>query len=1219
MPGFRDTADVEKLEKVPLEERDLPRSTYEIIQRGADAHPDRDALVFFLRGADHQRPTRFTYKEMMEQVNRSANLFRSLGVGKDDAVALLLPNLPETWFVFLGAGATGIASPINPLLEPEGIAEIMNAAGAKLLVTLAPFPGTDVWQKAEQVIDLVPTLEAVLTVDLARYLSGPKKLAISALRLLGPKAHTDRLPVHDLKVLLEGQPKDRLVGGGAPEPDDLAAYFHTGGTTGSPKLALHTHRMEVFDAWASGQTVGHDSGMVALCGLPLFHVNGVVVTGLTPWSLGGTVVLATPQGYRGNGVIKNFWKIVAHHRPAFFAAVPAVYSTLLEVPLDGADVSSLDFALCGASPMPPETFREFERRTGVRVLEGYGLTEGTCVSAVNPAAGERRVGSIGLRYPYQPMKVVLLDDDGGYRRDCEIDEVGVVLISGPNVFPGYKEERHNQDAWIEADGVRWFNTGDLGRCDTDGYFWLAGRKKELIIRGGHNIDPQAIEAPLAEHPSVTLAAAVGRPDQRVGELPVAYVQPKPGTLVDEEELLAFLREGGVERAAMPKMVRVVEELPLTAVGKTFKPALRWREIQDVYSREVAALGGVVRVEVEVRKDPHAGARAYVRVEPSPTKDRDELAAAISETLGRYDTLYDLSFETVGVSPDGTGAAPSTPPDSAHTDLDTAVTVLRERKNEWLELPVRCKIEYARSAMEGTLREAEAMVVAACQAKGVTVDSTAAGEEWFGGPVAIIRSLRLHIRSLESLAGGTPPIGEVGYRPNGDLKVEVLPLDMLDKVLFSGHRAEVWTEPDVFPEELLRRPSGVYGESVPEPAVALVLGAGNVASIGPLDVVHKLFVEGQVALLKFNPVNAYLGPFFERAFEALIRDGFVRIAYGGAKVGAYLCEHPGVDNIHITGSGNTHDAIVWGTGEEAEDRKVRGKPKLEKPISSELGNVSPIIIVPGDWSVQDLRFQAEHVATQIQQNAGFNCAAGKVVILHEEWPQRDAFLRTLNEVLAELTERPAYYPGAEDRYERFLKAHTGAKPPYPPRTGTIPPTLIPHLDFTETDALAFSEESFCALAAETPLPGRGAADFLEVAVRFCNEVLYGTLSATIIVDPRTRKILGDDFLDMVERLRYGTIGVNVWPGLSFGLGTTPWGAYPGNTLAQTGSGIGFVHNAMMVRHPRKSVVYAPFRQPIKPPWFITHARSPEVGRRLAAAEAQPSLGRILRVAAVAARG
>ncbi len=640
-------SDIEAIEQVPLSERNLPGSTYEMVRRAAERFPDRIALQFFLTGERYDHPARWTYRELMGGIHQTANMFHDLGIGRDDVVSLLLPNCPQILFSLFGGEAAGIVNPINPLLEPEQIAEIMNAAGSKVLVTLAPFVRTDIWEKAEKVCALVPTLQTVLQVDLGQYLSAPQRALVSV--ALGRKRRAARKAVKqhvaDFDALRARYPSDRLQTGRVIEPGDIASLFHTGGTTGAPKLAQHTHANEVFDTWVPANMVPLSEQDVMLCGLPLFHVNGVVIMIMIPLSIGAMAVLATPAGYRTPDFLPNFWKIIEHYHVTFFSGVPTVFSVLLQKPVGKANISSLRYALCGAAPMPVEVFEGFEKRTGVRILEGYGMTEGTCVSSVNPSAGERRVGSVGYRMPYMEMKTVQLDANGEYVRDCAVDEIGTVAMRGPHVFPGYKQPQHNKGVWIyDGSGAPWLNTGDLGRFDKDGYLWLTGRQKELIIRGGHNIDPQTIEGPLYKHPAVALAGAVGRPDPHAGEVPVVYVALKPGATATPDELRAFLEEHIGERAAMPKAVKIIDQIPTTAVGKIFKVPLRYREIQDVYAQELAELDGALRqVTVEVGPDSLRGTVARVKARLAPGSDQEQVRAHIAERLERYTIPYDLVF------------------------------------------------------------------------------------------------------------------------------------------------------------------------------------------------------------------------------------------------------------------------------------------------------------------------------------------------------------------------------------------------------------------------------------------------------------------------------------------------------------------------------------------------------------------------------------------------
>lgn len=641
--------DIEAIEQTPLDERPLPPNTYAALQQGAALNPDKIALCFFLQGTRFQDSFYYTYKDLLELITQTANMFHELGVGPTDVVSMILPNLPQTFFTLFGGEAAGIINPINPLLEPEVMADIMRAAGTKVLVTLAPFPQTDIWQKVLSIADDVPTLETILQVDMIHYLSGVKKWGAKWLRR-NMKQLPQRVKVYDFGHSARQFPPDRLISKRVIQPDDVASYFHTGGTTGIPKIAQHTHFNEVYNAWAAAQNITQgtaeaDAQNVVFAGLPLFHVNGFVVTGITPLSTGATVVLGTPAGYRGEGIFPNFWRIIDHYQVTYFSAVPTVFSVLLNVPLEDADVSTLQYAVCGAAPMPVEVFTEFEARTGLRILEGYGLTEGACVCSVNPAAGERRVGSIGYRLPYQEMKTVLLDDRGQYVRDCAADEIGVVVVRGPNVFLGYKEERHNEGLWIDTGDGRsaWLNTGDLGRVDGDGYFWLTGRKKELIIRGGHNIDPKQIEEPLYEHPAVALVAAVGRPDARAGELPVAYVQLKEGAVVTEAELLAFAQEHIGERAAVPKQIHIVEALPLTAVGKIFKPPLVRQEVVEVYKAVVQQIAGVAQASVIARADKILGTVADITIEVAAGAEHTAVRTAVEQALGQFTIPYTVQI------------------------------------------------------------------------------------------------------------------------------------------------------------------------------------------------------------------------------------------------------------------------------------------------------------------------------------------------------------------------------------------------------------------------------------------------------------------------------------------------------------------------------------------------------------------------------------------------
>ncbi|MDG9758424.1 acyl-CoA synthetase [Pseudomonas sediminis] len=627
-PLIRTLQDIQQIESTPLSDRGLPESTFDLIHRTAQASPHAPALSFILQGTAEEAPLRLNYTELLGKITQTANAFHRLGLRPGKAVSFLLPNLPQTHYTIWGGEAAGIVNAINPLLDAEHIAELIHASDSELLVTLAPFPGTDLWDKVNALRDQLPELKAILCVDMANLLPEPQRSALKAQR--GP------LPegVLDFDETIAACPADHLESGRVIAADDIASYFHTGGTTGTPKLAPHSHGNEVAMAYSMNLVTRFGVGDVTLCGLPLFHVNGVIVTGLAAFIGGAEVLLATPQGYRNTTLIGNFWKVIERHKVSFFSGVPTIYAGLLQIPSDGHDLSSLKYALCGAAPMPVELIRQFEAKTGLTLLEGYGLTEGTCGSCANPPAGERRPGSIGLPMPYCEVRIKVLDEQGQYLREAAPNEIGNLCIRGATVFKGYLQASKNAGIWVDGD---WFNTGDLGRVDTDGYIWLTGRSKDLIIRGGHNIDPQMIEEALHKHPAVAMAAAVGKPDEKAGELPVVYVQLKPGAQASEVELLEHAAAHIPERAAVPKDAWIIDAIPLTAVGKTFKPALRFDAIARVYQAAIDELHPAVRVEV--LSDDKAGQLAHIHL---PNQDQ-ALAASIGERLSGYAVGHRIHF------------------------------------------------------------------------------------------------------------------------------------------------------------------------------------------------------------------------------------------------------------------------------------------------------------------------------------------------------------------------------------------------------------------------------------------------------------------------------------------------------------------------------------------------------------------------------------------------
>lgn len=597
-PGVGSIDDVLRLEAAWGDPLAGVSSTYGLLERGAGRDGDAPACSFFLQADDFRQPFSWSHREWFARITQTANLLRRLGLGRGDTVAFVLPNLPETHWVIWGGEAAGTVFAINPLLEPGMLRELMNTVRPKLLVTLGPTPGGDLWEKVAAVAADVSSLQAVLTVSPLRYRPAGAPAA-------GAKPDLGPLPVLDLHEELRDVPDGGLEFP-APGLDDIASYFCTGGTTGTPKIAIRTHRTEVANASQLAAMFGNGGlpGPI-FCGLPLFHVNAQIGTGLMPWALGGHVVLGTPAGYRAPGVVPRFWEIAEHFRLFSFSGVPTVYAALLQAPRQGRDLSSLRYGICGAAPMPFDLIQRFQAETGIKILEGYGLTEGGCVSTLNPPKGVPRPGSVGIRLPWQQLRVFVLDAQGRADREAAPGEAGAIAIRGPNLFDGYLNPAHNAGLWFDTPEQRWLNTGDLGRVDAQGYLWLTGRSKELIIRGGHNIDPALIEEPLYQHPAVALAAAVGRPDAHSGEVPVAFVQLRPGAQATPDELQAWAQERIAERAAWPRQVTVLPALPTTAVGKIFKPALVDREILDVVRQEARAAGVALAV-CEVVRDPARG-------------------------------------------------------------------------------------------------------------------------------------------------------------------------------------------------------------------------------------------------------------------------------------------------------------------------------------------------------------------------------------------------------------------------------------------------------------------------------------------------------------------------------------------------------------------------------------------------------------------------------------
>ena len=622
MGRFADAADRDAVEReMPWEAREVARTVHEFLGQVTERHGSRPAITFQLLSGPKDRAETLTWADLHRRVTQAANLFRSLGIGRGDVVAYVLPNSVETAVTLLGGAVAGVVNPINPLLEPEQIAAILRETGAKVVVTLKSFPKTEVAQKVAEAVRHAPGVHTVLEIDLNRYLTPPKSWIVPLVRPKNPVAH--KADVKDFVAECARMPGDRLTFDD-PREDRVAALFHTGGTTGMPKVAQHKVSGMVYNGWLGGRLL-FDETDVLICPLPMFHVFAAYPILMSCIASGAHVVFPTPAGYRGEGVFDNFWKLIERWRVTFLITVPTAIAALMQRPVD-ADVSSLKTAISGSAPLPIELYNRFAQATGVQIAEGYGLTEATCLVSCNPVDGVKKVGSVGLPLPYTHVRILHHLPDGTVR-DCGTDEVGEICVANPGVFPGstYTEADKNRDLFAEGLYLR---TGDLGRMDADGYLWITGRAKDLIIRGGHNIDPAEIEEAMLRHPAVAFAGAIGQPDAFAGELPCVYVELVAGAEVTAEELAEHARSHVHERAAIPKHVEILPELPKTAVGKIFKPDLRKRAITRVYDAALAEAGHAARV-AEVVEDRKRGLVA--RLERTGAVDE----AALAHKLGEF--------------------------------------------------------------------------------------------------------------------------------------------------------------------------------------------------------------------------------------------------------------------------------------------------------------------------------------------------------------------------------------------------------------------------------------------------------------------------------------------------------------------------------------------------------------------------------------------------------
>lgn len=531
------------------------------------------------------------------------------------------------------------------------------------------------------------------------------------------------------------------------------------------------------------------------------------------------------------------------------------------------------------------------------------------------------------------------------------------------------------------------------------------------------------------------------------------------------------------------------------------------------------------------------------------------------------------------------------PATTTEELDTAVADLRDNAKRWVDTSLAERIAMLEQAIRDSLDAAPAWALAEAVLRQINRDSPHMGEPWLAGPYATLHNLRRLRDTLRDIQqSGRPQPPGIRVRDNGQVVVDAFPLDWTDQVSLPGFKGEIRVQPGVNRAQVEARMGRVYRGDIGDGSVGLVLGAGNNSSIPAMDALYKLFAENQVVLIKMNPVNEVVGPHIAQAFRVFIDAGVLRIVYGGIDVGVACCQHEGVDAIHMTGSDKTFDAIVYGTGDEGAKRKAAGQPINTRPITAELGNVTPVIVVPGPWSDADIAHHAEYLASMLVNNAGFNCIAARTIITHASWNRRGPLLDAIRDQLRAAEERVPYYPGARDRWQAFIDEHPEAEAYGQFGPDKVPFTFIPNLDPSNTEDICFRTEAFCGVFSEVGLDApRSVPDFLDQAVAFANDTVWGSLSASIIIHPRSLEdpATAAALERAIDNLRYGSVVVNHWSAIPYGVVSLPWGPYPGATNEDIQSGRGVVHNTFLVEDVEKCVLRGPFRPPLKPLLFHSH--------------------------------
>ncbi|AEP28266.1 acyl-CoA synthetase [Brumicola nitratireducens] len=591
------------LEKISHQDRYHCKTTYDVFCHAEDEYASNIAIAEHVTATRDEAAKKLTFSELVKKINQTANLFTSLGVQRTDVVSILLPNLTETHLSLWASQAVAIANPINYLLQVDHIVEILNEVKAKVLVTVSLSDATDLGKKVHEIIDRVPSIQHLLLLDSSHTENINKQLSIT-----------------DFNSAISTQFSERLTQSSRPAQDDIAMYFHTGGTTGRPKIAKLSHGNISFVVQVYAGFNAYHGQSAVLNALPLFHVFGVIAASLSMFIVGRTVVIMTPEGFRNPNTVKNWWYFVNKYQVCWFPTVPTIMSVLLQQPDEEIDLSCFEHAGSGSAPLPLELKTSFAQKFNCSVTNGYGMTESSCLIArVIPGFDVDGV-SVGNGIPYTRVIAAKLIDNK-ISRVCRANETGIILVKGPNVFQGYLNESDNATAWVDGE---WFNTGDLGVINELGHIQLTGRAKDLIIRGGHNIDPQVIEDALLAHSNVVQAVAIGQPDVHSGEIPVAYVVLKDKQQTTTTELIEHCQAHISERAAIPKRIEILDSIPVTAVGKIFKPALRNKATE--FSVTSLFKSHDISAQVNSEFDPEKGQLVHIRL--SNSQDQKRAAALL---------------------------------------------------------------------------------------------------------------------------------------------------------------------------------------------------------------------------------------------------------------------------------------------------------------------------------------------------------------------------------------------------------------------------------------------------------------------------------------------------------------------------------------------------------------------------------------------------------------